>query len=46
MVFSATLNNISVRPWQLALLVEKHTGLEKTIDLLQVTDKLYIYMVM
>jgi hypothetical protein len=37
-VFSATFNNISVILWRSVLLVEK------TTDLLQVTDKLYIIM--
>ena len=46
MIFSATFNSISVRSWRSVLLVEKPTGLEKTIDLPQVTDKLYMYMVM
>jgi hypothetical protein len=38
MVFNATFNNISVISWQSVLLVEK------TIDLSQVTDKLYHIM--
>jgi hypothetical protein len=41
MVFNATLNNISVISWQSVLLVEYP---EKTIDLPQVTDKLYHLM--
>jgi len=41
MVFNATLNNISVISVQSVLLVEY---LEKTTDLLQVTDKLYHIM--
>jgi hypothetical protein len=39
MVFNATFNNISDILWQSVLLVEK------TTDLLQVTDKLYQIMV-
>jgi hypothetical protein len=38
MVFNATFNNISVILWQSVLLGEET---EKTIDLSQVTDKLY-----
>ena len=38
MVFNATFNNISVISWRSVLLVEK------TTDLLQVTDKLYHIM--
>ena len=38
MAFNATFNNISVTSWQLVLLVEE------TIDLSQVTDKLYHIM--
>jgi hypothetical protein len=41
MVFNATFNNLSVISWRSVLLVE-YT--EKTIDLLQVTDKLYYIM--
>jgi hypothetical protein len=41
MVFNATFNNLSVISWRSVLLVE-YT--EKTIDLLQVTDKLYHIM--
>jgi hypothetical protein len=43
MVFNATFNNISVISWRSVLLVEE-TGedLEKTTDLSQVTDKLYL----
>ena len=41
MVFNITFNNISVILWRSVLLVEDP---EKTIDLLQVTDKLYHIM--
>ena len=41
MVFSVTFNNISVISWRLVLLVEDP---EKTTDLSQVTDKLYLIM--
>ena len=41
MVFNATFNNISVILWQSVLLGEET---EKTIDLSQVTDKLYHIM--
>jgi hypothetical protein len=39
MVLNATFNNISVISWRSLLLVEE-TGVEKTTDLSQVTDKL------
>ena len=45
-VYSATLNNISVISWWSVLLVEKTEYPEKTIDLSQVTDKLYQIMLM
>jgi len=35
MLFNATFNNISIIPWRVVLLVEE------TIDMSQVTDKLY-----
>ena len=43
MVFNATFNNISVILWRSVLLVEETEvpGEKKTIDLSQVTDKLY-----
>jgi hypothetical protein len=41
MVFNATFNNISAISWWSALLVEFP---EKTTDLPQVTDKLYLTM--
>jgi hypothetical protein len=44
MVFNATFNNISVRPWRSVLLVEVTGVSEKTTDLPQVTDKLYHIM--
>jgi general stress protein 26 len=40
MVFNATFNNISVISWLSVLLVEEIEN-PKTINLLQVTDKLY-----
>ena len=43
MVFNATFNNISVISWWSVLLVEE-TGVQKTTDLLQVTDKVYHIM--
>jgi hypothetical protein len=43
MAFNTTFNNISDMSWQSVLLVEEY--LEKTTDLLQVTDKLYHIMV-
>ena len=44
MVFNATFNNISVISWRSVLLVEETECPEKTIDLSQVTDKLYHIM--
>ena len=44
MVFNATVNNISVISWRSVLLVEEIRIPEKTIDLPQVTDKLYHIM--
>jgi hypothetical protein len=44
MVFNATFNNISVLSWRSALLVEETGVPEKTIDLLQVTDRFYHIM--
>ena len=44
MVFNATFNNISVISWWSVLFVRKPHYTEKTIDLLQVTDKLYHIM--
>ena len=41
MVFTATFNNISVISWLSFLLVEETEYPEKTMDLPQVTDKLY-----
>ena len=41
MVFNITFNTISVISWRSVLLVEY---MEKTIDLQQVTDKLYYIM--
>jgi len=41
MVFNATFNNISVISWWSVLLVRNPEDPEKTIDLSQVTDKLY-----
>ena len=40
-VLNATFKNISVRLWRSVLLVRKLEYLEKTTNLLQVTDKLY-----
>jgi hypothetical protein len=40
-VFNATFINISAISWQSVLLVEETGVTEKTIDLSQVTDKLY-----
>ena len=42
MVFNASFSTISVISWPSVLLVEEHS--EKTIDLPQVTDKLYYIM--
>jgi hypothetical protein len=44
MVLKATFNNISIISWQSVVLVEKPEYLEKTIDLSQVTNKLYHIM--
>ena len=44
MVFNATFNNISIISWQSVLLVEETGVPEITIDLSQVTDKLYYIM--
>ena len=44
MVFSATFNNTSDKSWWSFLLVEETEDTEKTIDLSQVTDKLYHIM--
>jgi len=45
MVFNATFNNISVISWRsVSLVLRKPKYTEKTIDLLQVTDKLYHIM--
>jgi len=41
MVFNATFNNIVVVSWRSVLLVNESGGPEKTINLSQVTDKLY-----
>jgi hypothetical protein len=43
-VLNATFNNISDISWQSILLMEKPDYPEKTIDLPQVTDKLYHIM--
>jgi hypothetical protein len=45
MVFNATFNNIPVISWLSVLLVEVTGVPEKTIDLSQVTDKLYHIMI-
>jgi hypothetical protein len=42
MVFNATFNNISVNSWQSVLLVGKSEYPEKTTDLSQVNDRLYL----
>jgi len=42
MAFNATFNNISVISLRLVLLVEETEYPEKTTDLSQVTDKLYL----
>jgi hypothetical protein len=44
MVFNSTVNNILVISWGSVLLMEETGVLEKTTDLLQVTDKLYHIM--
>jgi hypothetical protein len=44
MVFNATSNDISVISWQSVLLMGETELLEKMVDLLQVTDKLYRIM--
>ena len=44
MVLKATFNNISIISWQSVVLVEKPEYPEKTIDLSQVTTKLYHIM--
>ena len=44
MVLNVTFNNISVISWQSVLLLRKQEYLEKTIDLPQVTDRLYHLM--
>ena len=44
MVFNATFNNISAISWRSVLLVEVTKFPDKTINLLQVTDKLYHIM--
>jgi hypothetical protein len=44
MVLNATFNNISAISWRSVLLVEETGVPEKTIDLSQVTDKLYHIM--
>jgi hypothetical protein len=43
MVFNATFSNISIISWRSVLLLEENKVhvLEKTIDMSQVTDKLY-----
>ena len=42
MVFNATFNYISVISWLSVLLMEERELLEKTPDLSQITDKLYM----
>ena len=44
MVLNATFNNILAISWRSALLVDELEYPEKTIDLSQVTDKLYHIM--
>ena len=44
MVFNTTFNNISVISIRSILLVEETEVLDKTTDLLQVTDRLYYIM--
>jgi hypothetical protein len=41
MVFNSTFNNVWVISWRLVLLVVEMDYLVKTMDLSQVTDKLY-----
>jgi hypothetical protein len=43
-VFNAAFNNISAISWQSVLLVDETGVLEKTTNLLQITDKLYHIM--
>ena len=44
MVFNANLNNISVISWRQSYLWRKPEYLEKTIDLSNVTDRIYHIM--
>jgi hypothetical protein len=44
MVFNVTFNKFSVISWRSVLLVEETGVPEKTIEILQVTDKLYHIM--
>jgi len=41
MAFNATFNNISVISWRSVLLVEETEYMEKTTNLLPITDKVY-----
>ena len=43
-MFNATFNNISVISWRSVLVVEETGCSEKTTDMPQVTDKLYLIM--